>query len=109
MDQNQSHRDYYSYDYCYDCDFIYFMEKKLRSGFLDDIFVVRIFFRGIKYSQSFEKKKKKPLALINCRLSRKLFFHCIISTLVKSWVCSLYTEANLSRQAELLLRPSAQI
>lgn len=53
-------------------------------------------------------KKKKNAALINCQLLRKLFFHCIISSLVKSCLCSLYTEANMSRQAELLLRPSAR-
>lgn len=67
------------------------------------------FSEALNIPRGFEKKQKKNVALINCRLSRKLFFHCIISTLVKSWVCSLYTEANLSRQAELLLRPSARI
>lgn len=50
-----------------------------------------------KFSQRREKFKKKnpkqkPIApLSKCRLLRKLFFHCIISALVKSRVCSLYT------------------
>lgn len=45
---------------------------------------------------------------MKCWLLRKLFFHCIISALVKSRVCSLYTPTNMRkrRRAELIPGPA---
>lgn len=69
------------------------------NRFLDNVFVEGNVLPGVKLSQTFQKEKKKKAAPIYCRLLRKLFFHCIISTLVASRVCSLCPEAAMSRQA----------
>lgn len=42
---------------------------------------------------------------MKCWLLRKLFFHCIISALVKSRVCSLYTPTNMRKRRRAELAP----